>query len=640
MDLVVFENNKPFVIDEFREGRFDYVELASDVAETKFFQFLFGQQIVDRLAAHYPSPRDRHHVPLWMYLSSQLSLRLHGQHSFHSYPLIIRSGGLIEALGPDVARREVDPVSGDVTLDCPGFNDRNLYPRKTPCDQDFLRKLARDTKPEELEDWYNRHVAAMYQELGAFDAEGLFMADGTYLFVPDNPRYEGSQKLLFDEHNHPVSKKQEQAMTKAQRTRCRWRRHYKAVLLLHCDAAGERFVVVGVRVLREEESEATALWPLIDTFLATVGAGVMKTLLLDRGFINGPQIGRLKQEHGIDTVIPIRSDMNLQEDVRGLMKLPTTWEEYEPTHRAPLPDATAASHGQPPHPTAKKRESTRQKTLARQRAEHGEPAPEPSRVRERTLIARFPGLTSWCAAHRRVLARRLRRRARGDLAAGDHACGLVGPSCTRSVRPSHRHRRTASPGEVLLGSDAIPLDGLEPGGQPDGIRLPDLQPAADSLAQAGSSGAESSHLANQPPPAARRRPGDHLPSAMLRVLHVAGAHGNDVEPGREGPPPCVIESPTPAARSRRQPRRPRPDPRAPRPAAALRLNCSRPTLLLAIGFRVESNKRVSMDSRLAYEETGLCGGLKRQEPGSWAPPLRVWRRRLRPRSRSSPRRSM
>ena len=39
-------------------------------------------------------------------------------------------------------------------------------------------------------------------------------------------------------------------MTKAQRARCRWRRCYKAVLLLHCDAAGERFVVVGVRVLR------------------------------------------------------------------------------------------------------------------------------------------------------------------------------------------------------------------------------------------------------------------------------------------------------------------------------------------------------------------------------------------------------
>ena len=26
MDLVIFENNKPLVIDEFRQGRFDYVE--------------------------------------------------------------------------------------------------------------------------------------------------------------------------------------------------------------------------------------------------------------------------------------------------------------------------------------------------------------------------------------------------------------------------------------------------------------------------------------------------------------------------------------------------------------------------------------------------------------------------------------
>jgi hypothetical protein len=396
MDLVVFENNKPYVIDEFREGRFDYVELASDVAETKFFQFLFGDQIVEKLGQSYPSPRDRHHVPLWMYVCSQLSLRLHGQHSFHSYPLIIRAGGLIDALGPEVARRTVDPDSGDLTLHCAGFNDRNLYPRQTPCDQDFLRKLARDTEPEKLEEWYNHHVVGVYKELGAFDADGVFIADGTYLFVPDNPRYEGSQRLLFDEHNHPVSKKQEQAMTKPQRARCCWRRFYKAVLLLHCDAAGERFVVAGVRVLRVGESEATALWPLLDTFLAAVGSGVMKVLLVDRGFINGAEIGRLKQDHGIDTVIPIRSDMNLQDDVRGLMKLPTTWEEYEPTHRPPLPDPTRASRDQPPHPAAQQREQTRQQTLARKQAELAEKSPpDPSRVRERTLIARFPSLTSW-----------------------------------------------------------------------------------------------------------------------------------------------------------------------------------------------------------------------------------------------------
>ena len=108
------------------------MELASDVAETKFFQFLFSREVVDKLAAHYPSPRERQHVPMWMYLSSQLSLRLHGMHSFRSYPWIIRSGGLIDALGPEVAQRRVDPESGNVELTCSGFNDRNLYPRQTP----------------------------------------------------------------------------------------------------------------------------------------------------------------------------------------------------------------------------------------------------------------------------------------------------------------------------------------------------------------------------------------------------------------------------------------------------------------------------------------------------------------------------
>ena len=230
----------------------------------------------------------------------------------------------------------MDPESGNVELTCAGFNDRNLYPRQTPCNQDYLRKLARDTGPQALEDWYNRHVAALYGELKAYDEDGIFIADGSYLFVPNNENYEGSVRLLFDEHNHPVSKRQEQEMTKAKRDRCRWRRCYKAVFLLHCDEAGERFVVVGVRVLHGNESEATALWPLVETFVEAAGRDVMKVLLVDRGFINGPQIGRLKSEYGIDTVIPIRSDMDILEDVQGLQQLPTAWEPYKARHRPPL----------------------------------------------------------------------------------------------------------------------------------------------------------------------------------------------------------------------------------------------------------------------------------------------------------------
>ena len=76
---------------------------------------------------------------------------------------------------------------------------------------------------------------------------------------------------------------------------------------------------------KHEDMEAETLLVAVGRKPLTENIGIEGTKVeLDRGFINGAEIGRLKRDHGIDTVIPIRSDMNLQEDVRGLMKLPTT----------------------------------------------------------------------------------------------------------------------------------------------------------------------------------------------------------------------------------------------------------------------------------------------------------------------------
>ncbi|MBM4095081.1 MAG: transposase, partial [Planctomycetes bacterium] len=265
--------------------------------------------------------------------------------------------------------------------------------RSTPCDQDYLRKLAKQTDPKALEDWYNRQVAQLYGQLGAYDEEGIFVGDGSYLFVPDNEHYEGSLRLLFDEHNHPVSKEEEHKMTPAQRKRCRWRRCFRVVFLLHCDRAGERFVVAGLKVLRANQAEGPGLWELVDTFVAAVGRGVIKVLVVDRGFIDGPQIGRLKTEYGVDTVIPIRKNMDILQDVRGIVTLDMPWEEYRPSRRDPL-KASRPKSAQ--HPTVRKRERKRQKTLAKKRAEAQRRDPlDPSEVLERTMITKVPGLTSW-----------------------------------------------------------------------------------------------------------------------------------------------------------------------------------------------------------------------------------------------------
>ncbi len=72
------------------------------------------------------------------------------------------------------------------------------------------------------------------------------------------------------------------------------------------------------------------------------------------------------------------------------MKLGVRWEEYQRPRREPLTPL------RPKHPTAAKREKTRQKTLAQRNAKaQRENPPDPSEVLERTLITKVPQLTSW-----------------------------------------------------------------------------------------------------------------------------------------------------------------------------------------------------------------------------------------------------
>ena len=93
MDLVLFHYDQSFVLDRFREGEFDYVDGVSEVEETQFFRYIGAHRILAKLAESYPSPRRKKEVPTWMYLASNLSMRLHGVHSFHAYPYVVRCGG-------------------------------------------------------------------------------------------------------------------------------------------------------------------------------------------------------------------------------------------------------------------------------------------------------------------------------------------------------------------------------------------------------------------------------------------------------------------------------------------------------------------------------------------------------------------
>jgi hypothetical protein len=133
MDLVGFQFDRPFVLDALSRGEIDFLENVSEAAEADFFRHLIRRDVLRRLAENYPTPRKKQEVPVWFYLASELTLKLHGSQGYHAFPRLLRSGGLIDALGPELGgRKTTHPETHDVTLSCPGFNHKNDYDRQTP----------------------------------------------------------------------------------------------------------------------------------------------------------------------------------------------------------------------------------------------------------------------------------------------------------------------------------------------------------------------------------------------------------------------------------------------------------------------------------------------------------------------------
>jgi Transposase DDE domain len=389
MDFAAFEHDRKFVIEALGRGEIDYLENVSEAAEADLFRHLLGRDVLKRLAEDYPTPRKKEEVPIWLYIASQISLKLHDA-SYHAFPYVLRSGGLITALGPEVGRKAEHPDTHDVTLACEGFNDKNEFDRQTPCDQDFLRKLARDTQPDRLHAWFNRAVPRCLRALKLFDAEGLFLGDASYVFVPDNENYEDSVRLLFDEHNHPVNSQE----VDLRDPRYQWRRCYKVVSLIHVNRELNLFLTVAAHVVPGNQHECPILYELVNGFVKAVGPGRMKVLVVDRGLIDGANMARLKTAYQIDTVVPLRKNMNAYQDMMGLTRLKDfVWEPYE----TPVAAKPPKSPDRPKPPRIVKRELKRQQTLA---AKKGLPPPQslPQPVAPlpaRTLLGIARGVTSW-----------------------------------------------------------------------------------------------------------------------------------------------------------------------------------------------------------------------------------------------------
>ena len=384
-EIVLYERDQGFVLQKLRAGEFDYIETGSEVFETEFFRFIGSQRILAKLAETYPTPRVKEEVPVWLALASNISMRLHGVACFNQFTYVVRCGGMLSAFGPELGRKAHAPETGDLRLQCQGFNAKNIYPRSSPCHPDFLRKFGKDTDAARLQHWYNTQVARLWKTRRDYDKEGLFVGDASYLFVPDNPRYEGSVRMLFDEHNKPADP--EKVTARDVRTgRYRWRRCYKLVSLLHTDRDGNFFSMVAFRVIPGKAHELPIFYELLEEFVSAVGARVVKLMILDRGFLDGTRISYFHQQHGIDFLIPVRRNMDVYGDAMSLIDA-VEFVPYERPPRKPVdPKVT------PPPERIRRREKKRRET--RERTLRKPPTPPEKTVRKEE-VGSLEGFRSW-----------------------------------------------------------------------------------------------------------------------------------------------------------------------------------------------------------------------------------------------------
>src|SRR6266478_9252300 len=169
MNLAFIEYHPQRVLEAFRQGQFDALEILGQADERDFFERCFKERLLLQLAQDLPTVRKKEEVPRWFVLAANLSLKLHLENSFKSFERVARCGGLLSALPPEIASKHLDPKTQQILLECQGFNDKNHYTRATPCDQDFLRKFVRDVRADDWQAWFNGAVQRTFQAYGFFD---------------------------------------------------------------------------------------------------------------------------------------------------------------------------------------------------------------------------------------------------------------------------------------------------------------------------------------------------------------------------------------------------------------------------------------------------------------------------------------
>ncbi len=176
-----------------------------------------------------------------------------------------------------------------------------------PMHKNTLSDAIERLTPQEVERILNGAVRKL-RERGYFHkSSGCFALDATELET--TRKYQGAG----------VRKHTEKRVTKAKQV-VEVERYVWGFKLLAVYEPRLR-LVVAAKVMPINEHEVRYTLELVAQALQNLGQGVLKVLLIDRGFLDGADLWTLKHELGIEFVIPAKDDMKVTAAARALSRL-------------------------------------------------------------------------------------------------------------------------------------------------------------------------------------------------------------------------------------------------------------------------------------------------------------------------------
>lgn len=186
---------------------------------------------------------------------------------------------------------------------------------------------------EEIESVFNGAIQRLVTQGFFAGSHGHFALDATDLET--TPRYEGAEvkkhvDRRVDKHRQVVEVE-------------RFVHGFKVLIVYEVRLR----LVVAAKVVPINDHESQYTLALVRQALTNLGDGVLRVLLLDRGFLDGQDLWTLKHTLGIDFVVPAKTDMRVAADARGLCRQAADGETLFTAERTGKPpDAQGKREGQ------------------------------------------------------------------------------------------------------------------------------------------------------------------------------------------------------------------------------------------------------------------------------------------------------